>query len=222
MYETWLRENGIEEKIFDIKELDQLNEDLLWEMATITPQKSGIPYKIWLDPMGVTRGNEHTFSPRLKIEVDGKFIPVEISDNPQIPNSVKKTGVKEPKKFDEVQDYIRAYEDVMLAHFYGKIDDDDATTLLKNVTMADEASKKLNLLLKNYGYIIEYYWDTSELIFVLEMKEETSGYVEYRDTALDRGELFKIITDLRSNYQIKEVKDLGVKDNNPNTEYINK
>lgn len=220
MYETWLRENGIEEKIFDIMELDQLNEDLLWEMATITPQRSGIPYKIWLDPMGVTRGNEHTFSPRLKIEVDGKFIPVEISDNPQIPNSVKKTGVKEPKKFDEVQDYIRAYEDIMLAHFYGKIDDRDATYLITRISNAPEAKKELNLLLKNYGYIIEYYWDISELVFVLEMKEETSGYVEYRDTALDRGELFKIINDLRSNYQIKEVKDLGIKDNNPNVEYI--
>ena len=220
MYEKWLRENGIEEKIFDIMELDQLNEDLLWEMATITPQRSGIPYKIWLDPMGVTRGNEHTFSPRLKIEVDGKFIPVEISDNPQIPNSVKKTGIKEPKKFNEVQDYIRAYEDIMLAHFYGKIDDRDATHLITKLSNAPKAKKELDSLLKNYGYIIEYYWDTSELIFILEMKEETSGYVEYRDTALDRGELFKIITDLKTNYQIKEIKDIGIKDTNPNIKHI--
>lgn len=220
MYEKWLRENGIEEKIFDIMELDQLNEDLLWEMATITPQRSGIPYKIWLDPMGVTRGNEHTFSPRLKIEVDGKFIPVEISDNPQIPNSVKKTGIKEPKKFNEVQDYIRAYEDIMLAHFYGKIDDRDATYLITKLSNAPKAKKELDSLLKNYGYIIEYYWDTSELIFILEMKEETSGYVEYRDTALDRGELFKIITDLKTNYQIKEIKDIGIKDTNPNIKHI--
>lgn len=220
MYEIWLRENEIEEKIFDIMELDQLNEDLLWEMATITPQRSGIPYKMWLDPMGVTRGNEHTFSPRLKIEVDGKFIPVEISDNPQIPNSVKKTGIKEPKKFNEVQDYIRAYEDIMLAHFYGKIDDRDATYLITKLSNAPKAKKELDSLLKNYGYIIEYYWDTSELIFILEMKEETSGYVEYRDTALDRGELFKIITDLKTNYQIKEIKDIGIKDTNPNIKHI--
>ena len=220
MYEKWLKENGIEERIFSIRELDQLNENLLWEMTTITPQRSGIPYKIWLDPMGITRGNEHTFSPRLKMEVDGNFIPVEISDDPQIPSSVKKTDVKEPRDFDKVQDYIRAYEDVMLAHFYGKIDDRDATQLITNTANADNARKELDKLLGNYGYIIEYVWNVPELVYTLEMREETSGYVEYRDTALDRGELFKIISDLRSNYQIKEVKDLGVKEASPNTIYI--
>ena len=220
MYEKWLKENGIEERVFSIRELDQLNENLLWEMATVIPRKSGLPYKIWLDPMGITRGNEHTFSPRLKMEVDGNFIPVEISDDPQIPNSVKKTGAKEPKDFDRVQDYIRAYKDIMLAHFYGKIDDDDTTTLLKNISSADTAKKELNRLLGNYGYIIEYVWNVPELVYTLEMREETSGYVEYRDTALDRGELFKIVSDLRSNYQIKEVKDLGVKETHSNTIYI--
>ena len=202
--------------------MDQLNEDLLWGMVTVTPRRSGIPYRIWLDPMGITRGNEHTFSPKLKMEVDRNFIPVEISDNTQIPNSVKKPGAKEPRDFDKVQDYIRAYKDVMLAHFYGKIDDSDVTTLLKTINNADNAKKELDKLLGNYGYIIEYVWNVPELVYTLEMKEETSGYVEYRDTALDRGELFKIISDLRSNYQIKEVKDLGVREISSNTVYIDK
>lgn len=156
------------------------------------------------------------------MEVDRNFIPVEISDNTQIPNSVKKPGAKEPRDFDKVQDYIRAYKDVMLAHFYGKIDDSDVTTLLKTINNADNAKKELDKLLGNYGYIIEYVWNVPELVYTLEMKEETSGYVEYRDTALDRGELFKIISDLRSNYQIKEVKDLGVREISSNTVYIDK
>lgn len=58
MYEKWLRENGIEDRIFSIQELDQLNEDLLWGMVTVTPRRGGIPYKLWLDPMGITRGTE--------------------------------------------------------------------------------------------------------------------------------------------------------------------
>ena len=137
MLEKFLLENNIPEKIFSISEIDKLNEDLLWEMSVVKPRRSGLPYKIWLDPMGVTRGNEHTFSPRLKVEVDGNFIPVEISDNPKIPDSVLKHGAKEPRNFSKVYNYIKKYKDIFLAHFYGELDENEVLNFVGKESEAD-------------------------------------------------------------------------------------
>ena len=68
LYEDWLRKNNIEERLFTAAELRVLNENLLCEMAVIWPRDSGIPYKLRLDPADIARGNEHTFSPRVKME----------------------------------------------------------------------------------------------------------------------------------------------------------
>ena len=68
LYEDWLRKNNIEERLFTAAELRVLNENLLCEMAVIWPRDSGIPYKLWLDPVGIAKSNEHTFSPRVKME----------------------------------------------------------------------------------------------------------------------------------------------------------
>ena len=190
MLEKFLLENNIPEKIFSISEIDKLNEDLLWEMSVVKPRRSGLPYKIWLDPMGVTRGNEHTFSPRLKVEVDGNFIPVEISDNPKIPDSVLKHGAKEPRNFSKVYNYIKKYKDIFLAHFYGELDENEVLNFVGKESEADS----LILKFKNYkrpddDVRIVYHYDTSEMVFVVNVVMNEK--IIYTDYILDRGELFK-------------------------------
>ena len=200
MYERWLIEHKYPDKAYDIEELNSINEDLIWEMATIRQRKSGLPYKIWLDPMGVTRGNEHTFSPRLKVEVDGKLIPVEISDNPKIPDIVKSTGVKEPRWFNLVYKYIKKYKDVLLAHFYGEIEDDE---VLNFIGKESEADKYLTNF-KNYVRPIPdtakivYHFEPDEMVFVIKVviKDE----VILTDYAIDRSELFRISNRLKKAY----------------------
>lgn len=200
MLEQYLHENGISERIFSISEIDRMNEDLLWEMATIIPKESGIPYKIWLDPMGVTRGNEHTFSPRCKVEVDGKFIPVEISDNPKIPNSVRRLMDEEPRNFNLVYEYIKAYKDIFLAHYYGKISDKD---VLSYVGTEGEAERNTIRFFsekdKKSKVKIVYHFEPDEMVFVIKVVED-NGKVLMKDVAMDRNELFKIANELKSTF----------------------
>ena len=40
-------------------ELLILNEDALFEMANIKAKRTGLPYDLWIDSMGIDRGNEH-------------------------------------------------------------------------------------------------------------------------------------------------------------------
>ena len=71
MYEEFLGD-----KVQSISSLSRLNENLLLEMASVLPKKSGLPYKLWLDPIGKNRKTEHSKSPRIKVEVDGILIPM--------------------------------------------------------------------------------------------------------------------------------------------------
>ena len=200
MFERYLYENGIPERIFSIQEIDRMNEDLLWEMAKIQPKTSGVPYKIWLDPMGVTRGNEHTFSPRLKVEVDGNFIPVEISGNPKIPDSTRRFMDKEPRNFNLVYEYIKAYKDIFLAHYFGEIDDKD---VLSYIGTKDEAKENTVRFFsekdKKPKIRVVYHFEPDEIIFSIKVVED-NGKVLMRDVALDRNELFKIANELKDTF----------------------
>ena len=200
MLERYLYENKIPERIFSIQEIDRMNEDLLWEMATIVPRESGVPYKIWLDPMGVTRGNEHTFSPRCKVEVDGNFIPVEISDSPKIPDSARKLMDREPKKFNLVYEYIKAYKDIFLAHYYGEISDKD---VLSYIGTEDEAEENTIRFFsekdKRPKIKVVYHFESDEMVFSIRVVEDT-GKVLMRDVAIGRSELFRITNELKDTF----------------------
>lgn len=72
--------------------MDFLNEQYLLEMANVKSTDTGLPYDIWIDSLGKDRDVEHNI-PRIKVNVNGKYIPIEISDEPDIPESVKKMGI---------------------------------------------------------------------------------------------------------------------------------
>ena len=158
MYEEWLKENGYDpNKLYTLKELRELNEDLLFEQATIDKEDSKLPYTIWLDPAGKSRGNEHSGSPRIKITLPGtdEQVPITISEEPEVPKSVRKINNVKIPKFNEVREWIIAYRKILLAHYYRQINDDQATTLLKSIDKASEAEIKLGKYLspKPKGYI---------------------------------------------------------------------
>lgn len=47
--------------------LDSFNEDIFFEMAGFKKEKSGLPFNIWLDDMGIMRNNTHK-KPRIKVQ----------------------------------------------------------------------------------------------------------------------------------------------------------
>lgn len=122
--------------MYDEDEINRLLEEPAFEMANVSKQDTGLPYDLWIDSMGKDRKVQHS-EPRIKVQVDSQFIPVILSENPQIPESAKKNGAVEPKNFKIIQKYIKAYLRVFLAHYNHLITDRQALMLLSRLEDAD-------------------------------------------------------------------------------------
>lgn len=110
-----------------------LDEDYLFEMARIPKKYTGLPYDIWLDPMGADRKNTHNI-PRLKLYVDADtLVPVTISDNPEIPQNVQENLKVKIKDFLKIKKFIIKYKLLFLMHYYRQLDDVQISLLMKNI-----------------------------------------------------------------------------------------
>lgn len=183
-----------------------INEELLFEMANIESRVTGLPYDLWIDSMGRDRVNTHN-EPRVKILVDGKLIPVTISDNPDIPDSVKKTGIGTIPKFAHVQKYIRAYKRILLAHYERAINDTQALELLKTINYAKEAELKLDDMLIEDDLRIEFEWFEDEELFIVHVRNDSRTVKSVQ--ALDIPELFRTISELQVEYGIHGFSDIN-------------
>lgn len=126
--------DGVLEECLHIEFLPLLDEDYLFEMARIPKRYTGLPYDIWLDPMGADRSNTHNV-PRLKIRVDSDtLVPVTISDNPEIPNSVLKNRNIKLKEFSKVKQFIIRNKLFLLMHYYRQLDDVQISDIIKNLS----------------------------------------------------------------------------------------
>ena len=97
----------------------------LQEMANVLKGDTGLPYDIWLDSEGYLRQLQHN-KPRLKVRVDGDWIPVSIDKfQPEI-----LVDSRIPK-FRKIADWIRAKYPILMLHWNGDIKDKVATQLLK-------------------------------------------------------------------------------------------
>lgn len=189
---------------------DMLTEDLLLEMANVSPRVTGLPYTLWIDSAGVGRINTHN-EPRVKIKVDGTYIPMTISDNPEIPESVvNNSGITTFKDINIVKRYIKAYKKVLLAHYLGQIDDTAALSLLSTLPKAKEAELRLSDMINLRPNIrLEYYWDSNEVLYVMTVRTDNGDLATAY--AFDDYELFCKIQDFR-----KEFGDIRIIDtNNP-------
>lgn len=113
------------ERIKVFKELNKIDEELvLYEMANAVPKDTKLPYTIWVDSAGKNRNVPHN-DPRLKVEVEGDFIPVSISMNPKI-----LADGKEIKKFKLVKQFIIRHYEELIKHWNKEISDRELLNLL--------------------------------------------------------------------------------------------
>lgn len=121
------------EKCLHTEFIPLLDEDYLFEMVKIPKRYTGLPYDIWLDPMGADRKNTHNI-PRLKLYVDADtLVPVTISDNPEIPQNVQKNLKVKIKDFPKIKKFIIKYKLLFLMHYYRQLDDVQISLLMKNI-----------------------------------------------------------------------------------------
>ena len=99
------------------------NKQPLYEFADLVPEDTNLACVVWVDGH---RNMKH--SKRIKFQNNtsnslngGELIPVTISEDPQIPNSVKsKLNIKQ-KDLTKIKQWIILNKDVLLAYSDGKI-----------------------------------------------------------------------------------------------------
>lgn len=183
-----------------------LKEDYLFEMASLPKSRTGLPYDLWIDSVGVDRNNEHSNTPRLKVKVDNNLIPVEISDDPKIPDSLTRQGIKEFANFNKVKDYIKAYKNILIYHYYKKIGDFDALALLKTYKQAEESNRKLEYMFaeKENSYI-EYLWNDDECLYEAYIVDEDGNHLE-QVFSMDYNGILEEIKKLKDIFNIQDVR----------------
>lgn len=114
-----------------LESVEELNEkEAFFEMARISASDSKLKYDIWLDDMGCERNVPHN-TPRVKLMVDGKMIPISISKNPKF--LVDISNYKKIKDIKTIFDFISKFEDVLLMHWNGEINDRQILNIIYDV-----------------------------------------------------------------------------------------
>lgn len=208
MYEDWLYNHGYNpDKLYNIDELQAIDESILLEMASVDKRDSKLPYVVWIDTAGVDRGNEHTFSPRVKVRVPGVSgdIPITISENPEIPKSVLKNNptIRIPK-FSEVKEWIIAYRKILLAHYFKKITDKQALSLLLSTDKAEESELKLGEYLNDTPHgKIEWYYNAADGIYEAKVIDD-DGNIVVKSVELTKYAMWEEVQTLKDVYEIED------------------
>ena len=92
-------------------------------MANVSKKDTGLPYDIWIDSVGSSRRVAHHL-PRIKVKVDGKMIPISISDNPKI------LAGRDFPQSSIIKNYILKYREVLERHWNHELTDREALNLL--------------------------------------------------------------------------------------------
>ena len=187
------------------QELYDVDEEYILEMCNVSKQHTGLPYDLWIDTLGSRRGNEHSNSPRIKVRVDDTWIPLSVSDNPDIPQSVRSTGVKDYPGLSIVKKYVKAYKKILLAHYYSQISDREALNLLRTIKDCRKAELELSDLLditKNFS--IQYHWDTDWSLYEINVVDEDSSLVTTSYASTDY-ELLVELGELQRKYQVENI-----------------
>ena len=99
---------------------------VLYEMANVSKQDTGLPYDIWIDSLGKDRKIEHN-PPRIKVDVEGDLVPVSLEEEPRI------LVDKKIRKFSLIRKYIKKYLNIFFFFFNKEISDREALKLLNKL-----------------------------------------------------------------------------------------
>ena len=189
-----------------LDDVEILDEDLLFEMARLDKKDTGLPYDLWIDGMGKDRNNEH-HSPRIKVEIsEENRIPFEISDDPDIPESVKKNGYKTFPHIKEVKQYVKAYKKVFMAHYLRQINDKQALSLLNKIIDCTSANVKLDKMILGVPLKahIEYEWSPTQYLYIIRVVDDDKKEVVEETQALDTYNLLKEVSKLQRGYDLED------------------
>lgn len=109
-------------------------DNIICEMASITPKKSGLSVRIWSDHGGIKRNTNHNEA-RIKLFTSDKSVVVSIERNPKILSKSLNIKKADMNSFEEGIKYIGRNYDLFLQHFNDltdDFDDEDLFTALRN------------------------------------------------------------------------------------------
>ena len=105
-------------QVRELRRLEKIHSLLMLFEENIPKSVTGLPHDIWIDDAGRERQVQHN-KPRLKVNVNGDFIPVSIEAEPRI------LVDKKIPKFNKVSKWIQNYGDVLKHHWDGEINSND-------------------------------------------------------------------------------------------------
>ena len=109
----------------ELREAFILDEDLLYEMANISHEDTGLSADIWADSEGKERNVSHRDSPRVKIKKNRKMIPITIEEHPKVVAHTmsKKQKEKVYRNYKDVFTFVGKYYKIFLKHYNKEIND---------------------------------------------------------------------------------------------------
>ena len=172
-----------------VENIDELDEDLLFEMAKVSKDDSGLKHELWLDNAGSLRINTHN-KPRLKIRANNNLIPIIIDNvSPTIPNKVDKKQIKEIEDLKEIKQYIIDNYSILMYYWEQQISDKQVLNMLGDKDDKDRCELMTFLINININPLIReiYSKDDTKVINIGRYRVELS---------LIGDELFKPLTSL--------------------------
>lgn len=118
-----IKEMNEELEKFLEEEYIEANKQPLYEFADLVPEDTNLCCVIWVDgPRNMKHAKRIKFQNNTANKLnDGEMIPITISDNPQIPKSVKsKLQIKE-KDLTRIKEWIILNKETLLAYANGDI-----------------------------------------------------------------------------------------------------
>lgn len=110
-----LMEEIISEEIEKIIQSTNEDEDMLFEMANIYPEDTGLNCIVWVQSATPNNHGKHN-TPRIKVEYKNNQIPISIDDNPQILANGGNVQI-DSKTFKAIVKWIKINKDLLLTYY---------------------------------------------------------------------------------------------------------
>ena len=112
--------------------IDNMN-DILIEMANLSPKRTGLKVRIWAESRGVER-NKPDNSPRVKLQLGDKSMSISIEPKPKILAKSRNIKKGDLSSFSDAILYVGRNSDLFLKHYNDtsdEFDDEDLFLALK-------------------------------------------------------------------------------------------